>query len=1100
MAERLRPEGTALVLGDVVLYTPGLDGMAETHEAGTAGMRGAEGTTAGLLEALARTSVDEQLTVEISDPVELDDVGGSRAAGGAGDIVAEVPGPGTGLGQVVLYAAEDGTMSWHLPVDIGTNPVSVSTRGGDRRTYRIPRSVAPPAQLETGDRGVLGAIGSKLLKVLVFPLIDPILGQVGDFFASRWEGRYRPYSLRSFASGDYRTKGAALKTDTWTQLAAGPSLLFVHGTASQSHTGFGRIPEPLFAELAGRYENRVFAFDHFTISANPSENVRWLADQLPDDAGLTVDVIAHSRGGLVARAMAERGEELGLGGKLSVRTLIMVGTPNAGTALADRAHLGALLDRFTTLVQLIPDNPVTDTLEVVITIIKQLAVGAMGGLDGLLSMDPRGAYLRDFLNQPSATATTYRAVASNFEPATGSPLLRIARDGATDFVFGSDHNDLVVPTEGVFKIAGLDRFAPVEPLIFTAADGVDHSSYWDRPAFAGAVLRWLPSPAVAANGGAAGAAPDDTGDGSGDRGWGSGVGFGVGFDPGAVAEPGPEATPPPAPPPPPANPPPPGAPPPPPPDGAAGAPVPRVAYPRIDAPPAVVVEETFDVIIGVASRRDKTLSGTGGISLTGPVDIDLLLTYDPESLSVADEPPRILHVTEEVPYPAVTLKVTARYGEDLSPERRIGAHFLINGEVRGIAWRDVLAVDSVAELATAQPRTSREPQLLDLHTLLADEPPDLVLAVYRADVAQRDVFVWSAFPRSSAIATPAAARPDADFGDAKTFATTARRTVSTAGNAGALYYWLVGTGKAIGRAVPDPIQDVIRAVAAEVGGTRAATALLLTEEVHVPWELAVLNPPLSTDHAPGSPFLGAHVAIGRWLLTDGRPRPAMRQAVAVREAVVLTAEYAGVTRWPSLPNAVREANELVESYPGTHLVAPLFDDVMACLGGDPPADLLHFALHGQFDPDGTDQGLVLLAAKPDGTGFAPEYLQAQHVDSATLSRAPFVFLNACQVGALNEVLGDYAGLAVSFLRAGASGVLAPIWNVDDAVASAIAKEFYSSAYGESPLAVAEIVRRIRARYTESGARTSEGVKATLVGYQVFGHPWLQLQRDPVVVH
>ncbi|MGH8823864.1 MAG: DUF7379 domain-containing protein [Jiangellaceae bacterium] len=495
MAEQLDPTGVAVSIGSVTLRTPGLTGTAEVHHAGSSGMRAAEDATAEFLECLERAGVEEQLTIEIRDPWQTDDDGtGSRAAGGDGDIEAEVPGPGTGLGQFLIFTAEDGTVSWHLPVDVPRDPPSVASRGDDSRVYRVPRAVTPTVQPDgAGQRGLFGIVGSKLLKVLVFPLVDPVLGKVGDYFASRWEQRHRQNALRTFQPETYR-QAAGDPLPDWSVLAAGPALLFVHGTMSRSHTGFRRIPESLIGELHSRYEGRVLAFDHFTISVDPTENVRWLAKQLPDGLGMTVDVIAHSRGGLVGRVMAERGEELGLGGIVDVRNLIMVGTPNAGTVLADPEHLGTLLDRVTNLVQLVPDNPVTDTVDVVLAVLKQLAVGAFGGLGGLVSMNPNGSYLREFLNRPATTASTYRAVASDFEPAQGSPLARTARDAIIDVVFGSIENDLIVPTEGVHHVKGLDGFAPADPLVFPATAAVDHSSFWVQDAFAQKVLQWLPSP------------------------------------------------------------------------------------------------------------------------------------------------------------------------------------------------------------------------------------------------------------------------------------------------------------------------------------------------------------------------------------------------------------------------------------------------------------------------------------------------------------------------------------------------------------------------------------------------------------------------------
>jgi hypothetical protein len=73
---------------------------------------------------------------------------------------------------------------------------------------------------------------------------------------------------------------------------------------------------------------------------------------------------------------------------------------------------------------------------------------------------------------PTTAASTYRAVASNFEPDQGSSLSRTARDAIIDVVFGGIENDLIVPTEGVHRVAGLDGFAPADPLVFPASAGV----------------------------------------------------------------------------------------------------------------------------------------------------------------------------------------------------------------------------------------------------------------------------------------------------------------------------------------------------------------------------------------------------------------------------------------------------------------------------------------------------------------------------------------------------------------------------------------------------------------------------------------------------
>jgi hypothetical protein len=491
MVEQLRPDGTALIVGDVVIYSPGLAGTVEVYQPGTPGMRAAEDASASFLAALAATDVREQLTVEIDDPVAMGGGGGTRA-GESDDVTVEVPGPGEGFGQLLLHVAPDGAVTWHLPVDVPTD--QVAQRGGDRRTYVVPGhhpTAAPPA---AGQRGLLGIAGKKLLKLLVFPLVDKVVGQVADHFARRWELTHRPPRLRSFTVDDYTLPvDTALGPADWTRLAEGPALMWIHGTSSRAHTGFARVPPELLATMHARYSDRVFAFDHPTIGSTPTENAQWLAEQIPDEVHLEVDVIAHSRGGLVGRVLAEHAAEVGLVGKLTVRRLVFVATPNAGTVLADSRNWMRLLDGLTNLTQLIPSNPVTDTVEVVLTVLKQLAVGAFAGLDGIRSMDPRGDYLLQFLNRPGMPQATgaYYAVASNFEPAPEAPMSTVLRDAGIDLVFRPQQNDLIVPTEGVYTVSEMNGFPIGAPVVFTSARAVDHSSYWTQPEFAEAVDAWL---------------------------------------------------------------------------------------------------------------------------------------------------------------------------------------------------------------------------------------------------------------------------------------------------------------------------------------------------------------------------------------------------------------------------------------------------------------------------------------------------------------------------------------------------------------------------------------------------------------------------------
>lgn len=200
------------------------------------------------------------------------------------------------------------------------------------------------------------------------------------------------------------------------------------------------------------------------------------------DWALDLDIIAHSRGGLVGRVMCERPSDVRLNpARLVVRNVVMVATPNSGTPLADRKHLGAFVDTLINCLEFIPDNPATDTLDVVLALLKQMAVGAMGGLEGLKAMELQGEFLRKVLNQPSVVTPNYRAMAANYEAGPKTPLGRYARDFLTDLVFGGTDNDLVVPTEGVFTKNGANPFPISHPVRIEASEMVDHSGFRNKP-------------------------------------------------------------------------------------------------------------------------------------------------------------------------------------------------------------------------------------------------------------------------------------------------------------------------------------------------------------------------------------------------------------------------------------------------------------------------------------------------------------------------------------------------------------------------------------------------------------------------------------------
>jgi CHAT domain-containing protein len=142
--------------------------------------------------------------------------------------------------------------------------------------------------------------------------------------------------------------------------------------------------------------------------------------------------------------------------------------------------------------------------------------------------------------------------------------------------------------------------------------------------------------------------------------------------------------------------------------------------------------------------------------------------------------------------------------------------------------------------------------------------------------------------------------------------------------------------------------------------------------------------------------------------------------------------------------------------------------------------ILHFAIHGKYDQSGFSDGLILT----DNLALRPVV-----IEGIPLTASPLVFLNACQVGSGNETLGDYAGTAAAFLRAGASAVIAPLWSIDDETASRIALAFYQEALGPDPRSPAEFLTNQRAKFAESPT------VSTYMAYQFFGHPAYLLHEE-----
>lgn len=484
LAGGFRGTGSATEPSD---YSAGATRSASTRQA----------ITGVLADALDRAEMREEQAVELS---LVPEPGGrpSRSARQEDAVLLEAPDLGEGRAQVVMLTDESGGISFHYPVeslaDQTLQPSSVRGASGTK-IFVIPAEVPPVEHDPEQTRGLVGLVSRKILQVLSFPVARLVGEHLGEPLARAWEETNRPYGVRRFGPDNYRdAAGDELEQEDWGELDGLRTLLFVHGTFSTARGGFGGVPRRVMQDLWDRYEGRVIAFNHHSISASPVDNCKWLLDRVPDGVELDLDIVAHSRGGLVARVLAgdhDPDSAFDLNA-VKVSSIVCAGTPNYGTPLADAEHLSALCDRLATASNLIPGLPAGEIIDAVLFVVQLIAQAALEGLSGLAVMRPGS----DFLvaaNSVTPQNTVYFGIAADYEPSARG-MKRVVeglKDGAVDYVFDRSLNDLVVPTEGVYSGDGRFAIEEKDVVSFGPERGVFHATFWKEPEVESAFTAWL---------------------------------------------------------------------------------------------------------------------------------------------------------------------------------------------------------------------------------------------------------------------------------------------------------------------------------------------------------------------------------------------------------------------------------------------------------------------------------------------------------------------------------------------------------------------------------------------------------------------------------
>lgn len=499
---------TQLDQSGITLVAPGLYGSGTWLSKRIAGeTREFTGEKSELDRAIEEAGAEDRHTLVIDAPTPLATTGdGGRGAGDVADdeMLLQVP-LARDEAAVVMYIDEAGLVSFHYAqVSEASVPDLPSRALGSDRQLRFHLRLRTGVSKKPGEsRGWIGRLTSKIIKVLVVKVFPD---QVGGFAARRvqaWEQKQRAF--------------VGLHGGTWAQLldqtptpigSLAPylgrrSLLFIHGTTSTTAGAFaGLARQPaLLDRLHAMYGGRVLGFNHHTMSVSVAENLRQFVGALAASRGeYAFDIVCHSRGGLVARALAHLTDEhvgkltgtawqRSAGVRVNIGRIVFVATPNAGTALAEPERIPGFVDRLANYANMLPDATLTIASGALLSLAGAVAEVALPRLPGLSDQVP-GSPLQQMLAPSIGGADCFYAFSSDYEPE--GDLVSVIKDGVADRIFQSKKNDLVVPSDGV---ATTPYFAlPAERCVaFPPERSVHHSAFFGQPEMI-RIADWLGQP------------------------------------------------------------------------------------------------------------------------------------------------------------------------------------------------------------------------------------------------------------------------------------------------------------------------------------------------------------------------------------------------------------------------------------------------------------------------------------------------------------------------------------------------------------------------------------------------------------------------------
>ncbi|HBJ88253.1 MAG TPA: hypothetical protein DDZ88_31240 [Verrucomicrobiales bacterium] len=400
--------------------------------------------------------------------------------------------------RVALLVQHEATGAIQIRLPDTSSPAPATRRGASVKAKRVVHhftlEIAAPEEDEPSvDTGVKRRQPRGLLRRVIRYVVVKLVGKLAQkgaaFLIGKWEQhawakRPRGWLRVSFANKTMSIRPVALGEN---DIKGGPCLLLVHGTFSNTTSCFADLAKSAaFVSWAqARYGDRIFAFNHYTMSETPEENARALLAGLPTGGPWSFDVVTHSRGGLVMRQMMRPGAVNGT--RFLPQNVVLVASPNAGTPLVTSDRWDEVLTLFANLGDLFP--AIGDAVSWAADALNWIAGVASDELKGLASMNMTGEQIRRLETSPAPATARWHALVANWHPDRNNKLwLRLA-DAGVDRFFQSA-NDLVVPAEGGWKLHGRDDlikaahigcFGPGGNIANNDPSRVHHINFFEQP-------------------------------------------------------------------------------------------------------------------------------------------------------------------------------------------------------------------------------------------------------------------------------------------------------------------------------------------------------------------------------------------------------------------------------------------------------------------------------------------------------------------------------------------------------------------------------------------------------------------------------------------